>query len=125
MYYVIKKQPDLIEQSFIGFQVPKYIAAKNNDHVILEFSVKGKVTRKWVRKEEIILLNDTSNIAFLHLKIMKEFKGVEETQKRLVEEARAKLDESVETFSETMKSEMDKFEEIRNSDDVPNMLRGF
>ena len=122
MYYVIKKQPDSIEQSFIGFQVPKYIAAKNNDHVILEFSVKGKVTRKWVRKEEIILLTDSK--AYF-LKIMKEFKGVEETQKRLVEEARAKLDESVETFSETMKSEMDKFEEIRNSDDVPNMLRGF
>jgi len=122
MYYVIKKQPDSIEQSFIGFQVPKYIAAKNNDHVILEFSVNGKVTRKWVKKEEIILLTDSK--AYF-LKIMKEFKGVEETQKKLVEDARAKLDESMETFTETMKSEMDKFEEIRNSDDVPNMLKGF
>ena len=122
MYYVIKKQPDSIEQSFIGFQVPKYIAAKNNNHVILEFTIKDKVTRKWVAKEEIILLTD--NKAYF-LKIMKEFKGIEETQKKLVEDARAKLDESMETFSETMKSEMDKFEEIRNSEDVPNMLKGY
>jgi len=120
MYYVIKKQPDSIEQSFIGFQVPKYIAAKNNNHVILEFTVKGKVTRKWVKKEEIILLTDKKDY---FLKIMKQFKSVENTQKKLVEDARNKLDESMETFSETMQAEMDKFEEIKNSDDVPNMLK--
>ena len=122
MYYVIKKQPDSIEKSFIGFQVPKYIAAKNNNHIILEFTVNGKVTRKWVKKEDIILLTD--NKAYF-LKIMKQLKSVEETQKKLVEEARIKLDESMETFSETMKAEMDKFDEIKNSDDVPNMLKGF
>lgn len=120
MYYVIKKQPHSIEQSFIGFQVPKYIAAKNNNHVILEFTVKGKVTRKWVKKEEIILLTDKKDY---FLKIMKQFKSVENTQKKLVEDARNKLDESMETFSETMQAEMDKFEEIKNSDDVPNMLK--
>ena len=122
MYYVIKKQPDSLEQSFIGFQVPKYIAAKNNNHVILEFTLKGKVTRKWVKKEEIILLTDKKNY---FLQIMKQFKKVEDTQKKLVEDARHKLDESMETFSETMQAEMDKFEEIKNSNDVPNMLKGY
>ena len=120
MYYVIKKQPNSPHASFIGFQVPKYIAAKNNDHVILEFLVNGKPTRKWVKKEEVILLTDKK--AYF-LKIMKQFKSVEATQQKLVDEARAKLDESMETFTETMNASIKEFEEIRTSSDVPCMLK--
>jgi len=120
MYYVIKKQPNSPQACFIGFQVPKYIAAKNNDHIILEFLVNGKATRKWVKKEDIILLTDKK--AFF-LKIMKQFKSVEAMQQKLVDEARAKLDESMETFTDTMNASINEFEEIRSSADVPCMLK--
>ena len=120
MYYVIKKQIGTPPTYFLGFKVPKYIAAKNSDNVIFEFEKDGKISRKWIKKEEIILLTDDKEF---FLKIMEQFKAVEATQQKLVDEARAKLDESMETFTETMNSEIEEFEEIRDSSDVPCILK--
>lgn len=107
--------------TFIGFQVPKYIAAKNNEHVIFEFIKDGKPQRKWVKKDEVILLTDDKKY---FMKIMKQFKDVEATQQKLVDDARDQLNQSMETFTETMNSEINDFNEIKNSADVPNMLKG-
>ena len=120
MYYVIKKQIGTPPTCFLGFKVPKYIASKNNDNVIFEFEKNGKVSRKWVRKDEIILL--TENKEFF-VKTLEQFKAVEATQQKLVDEAREKLDESMETFSETINSEIEEFEEIRDASDVPCILK--
>ena len=120
MYYVIKRQPETPFKSFIGFKVPKYIAAKNNDHVIFEFEQNGKMTRKWIKKDEIILLTDNKDF---FLKLMDQFKAVEAEQQKLVDEAKFKLTESMETFSATMDAQINEFNEIRNSDDVPCILK--
>ena len=120
MYYVIKKQPDSPSQCFIGFKVPKYIASKNNENVIFEFKKDDKVIRKWVKFNEIILLTDDKSF---YLKTMAKFKEVEATQQKLINEAQAQLVKSMETFTETVNAEIDEFEEMRSSDDVPCMLK--
>jgi len=120
MYYVIKRQTDKPLSCFIGFMVPKYIASKNNEHVIFEFTKDGKPHRKWVKKEEIVLLTEDKDF---FLKTMEQFKSVEETQQKLVDEAREQLDNSIEAFTEAVNSEINEFNEIRNSDDVPCILK--
>jgi len=120
MYYVIKKQVDKIPNTVIGFAVPKYIASKKNKHVIFLFLKDDKVIRKWVKLEEIILLTDDKEY---FLKVMKQFKDVEEQQQQLVDEAQKQLEQSMTNFTETMHAQIHEYEEIRNSSDVPCMLK--
>jgi len=120
MYYVIKRQVDKLPSTFIGFAVPKYIASKKSKNVIFLFQKDGKVIRKWVKLDEIILLTDDKKY---FLKIMKQFGDVQAEQQRLVDEAHKKLEESMTNFTETMYAQIHDFEEIRNSGDVPNMLK--
>ncbi len=120
MYYVIKRQTDKPMSNFIGFMVPKYIASRNNDHVIFEFIKDEKTHRKWVKKEEIILLTEDKEFFF---KTMEQFRSVEATQKKLVDLAREQLDNSIEAFSEAVNSQINEFNEIKNSDDVPCILK--
>jgi hypothetical protein len=120
MYYVIKRQTGKPLSCFIGFMVPKFIASKNSDTVIFEFQKDGKVQRKWVKKEDIVLLTDDKKF---FLKTMEQFRAVEETQQKLVDEARKKLDESMEAFTETVNAEINEFNEIRDSSDVPCILK--
>ncbi|EQB39151.1 hypothetical protein M947_08300 [Sulfurimonas hongkongensis] len=120
MYYVIKKQHATPLSTFIGFPVRKFIASKNSDNVIFEFQKDGKPLRKWVKKEDIILLTDNKEY---YQKTLKHFSEIESTQKKLVEEAQAHLKNSMETFTDTMHTEMDEYEELRDSSDVPCMLR--
>lgn len=120
MYYVIKRQHATPLSTFIYFPVPKYIASKNNAHVIFEFTKNGKPERKWVKKEDIILLTDDKKF---FLKTVEHFKSIESTQQKLIDEAQDQLNQSVINFTETMKSEIDEFSEIRDSSDVPCILK--
>lgn len=120
MYYVIKRQDGVPMTSFIGFQVPKYIASRNNENVILEFKKDGKSQRKWVKKEDIILLTEDKEFFF---KILSQFREVEATQQKLVDEAQVKLNESKEIFTEKVNEEINKFNEIKNSEDIPDLLK--
>lgn len=120
MYYVIKKQSEKPQEHFIGFRVPKYIASKNNDSVIFEFLKDGKPLRKWVKKEEIILLTDDKEY---FLKVLNQFKAIEEQEKALVNEAQAQLEQSLENFSQKMNETIDAYEVERAEDDVPCILK--
>ena len=120
MYYVIKKQADKPQEHFIGFRVPKYIASKSNDTVIFEFLKDGKPLRKWVKKEEIILLTDDKEY---FLKVLNQFKAIEEQQQALVNEAKAQLEQSLENFSQKMNETIDAYEVERAGDDVPCILK--
>jgi len=120
MYYVIKKQINNLPDTFVGFAVPKYIASKKNKNVIFLFEKDGKVIRKWVKLEEIVLLTEDKEY---FLKIMKQFKDVQEAQKVLIDEAQANLETSMTNFADTMNAEIHDFEEIRNDDDVPCILK--
>ena len=104
----------------MGFAVPKYIATKGSDNVIFEFKKDGKVTRKWIKKEEIVLLTDDKEF---FIKTMDQFKDVEATQQKLINEAQAKLEQTMVEFTENVNSEIDEFEEIRDSSDVPCILK--
>lgn len=120
MYYVIKKQLDKLPSTFIGFATEKYIASKTSKNVIFLFRHEGKVIRKWVKLEDIILLTDDK--AYF-LKIMKQFREVEQQQQALVEEAQKSLEASMTNFAETMQAEINEYEEIRDSSDVPDILK--
>jgi hypothetical protein len=120
MYYIIKRQFDVPLQYFIGFAAPKYIASKKNDTIIFEFIIDGKPVRKWVKKEEIILLTKDKDF---FVQTMDQFKAVENTQKELVEAAKEKLNQTLETYTETINAELDEFNEIKNSSDIPCMLK--
>jgi len=122
MYYVIKKQHNIPLSSFISFPVPKYIASKNNESVIFEFQKDGKPIRKWVKKEDIILLTDDKKY---FLKTLKHFEKMEEALQHTVDEAQNQLNNSIESFTETMQSEIAEYNEIRNSSDVPCILKDF
>jgi len=120
MYYVIKKQSDNPSVCFIGFKVPKYIASKGNDSVIFEFELDGKTQRKWIPKEEIILLTEDKEF---FLETIRKFKAVEATQQKLVNEAKDNLQKSKETFTETVNAEIHDFEATKSSSDVPCILK--
>ena len=120
MYYVIKKQVDKLPTTFIGFAAPKYIASKKNKHVIFLFVKDDKVIRKWVKLDEIILLTEDKEY---FLKVMQEFKDVEEAQQKIVDEAQKNLEKSMTNFTETMYAQIHEYEEIRDSSDVPCLLK--
>jgi len=120
MYYVIKKQLTKPGAPFISFAVPKYIASKKNEHVIFLFQKDGKVIRKWVKLKEIILLTDDKEY---FSKILKQFQDVQDAQQALVNEAQENLEKSMTNFVEHMNAEILDFEEIRESDDVPCILK--
>jgi len=120
MYYVIKRQHNSPLTTFISFQVPKFIASKKNENVIFEFLRDGKVQRKWVKKSDIILLTDDKEF---FIKTVTHFKNIEATQQKLIDAAQKQLDQSVETFTETMNAEIDEFNEIKDSSDIPSILK--
>ncbi|WP_415396934.1 hypothetical protein [Sulfurimonas sp. CS5] len=120
MYYVIKKQHTVPPATFISFHVLKYIASKNNESVIFEFQKNGKALRKWVKKEDIILLTNDKEY---FLKTLKHFEKIEENLQQAVDEAQKQLDNSIKVFSETMQSEIDKYCEIKASSDIPCILK--
>lgn len=121
MYYVIKKQPDQPLHSFVGFKVPKYIATKNSDNVIFEFIVDKKPQRKWVKKEEIILLTDNKEY---FLKVLHKLQATQAEQEKLVEEAKEQLNRCLENFVEAISSDIKDFENMRDTDDgVPCILK--
>jgi len=120
MYYVIKKNIGNPTSCFMGFTVPKYIAAKNSDNVIFEFKKDDKVTRRWVKKEEIVLLTEDKEF---YIQTMNQFKEVEATQQKLVDEAQAKLEQTMVEFTENVNAEIEEFQEIKSSNDIPDILR--
>lgn len=121
MYYVIKRNMNTPMSCFLGFVVPKYTVGKNSENVIFEFTKDGKPQRKWVKKEEIVLLTEDKEF---FLKTMQQFRDVEETQQKLVDEAQAQLNSSIEAFTETVNATLDEFDHVKNSDDVPCLLKG-
>ena len=120
MYYVIIKQATTPKVSILGFQVPKYFASKEGENVIFEFTQDGKKKRKWVKKEEILLVTDSKEF---FLKTMKRFKKIEQFQQNLIDEAEQKLNQSIDEFNDSMLNEMDEFNKIRDSHDVPCLLK--
>ena len=104
----------------MGFAAPKYIAAKNSDNVIFEFTKDGKITRKWVKKEEVVLLTEDKEF---FIKTMNQFKEVEATQQKLINEAQTKLEQTMVEFTQNVNAEIEEFEEIRDSTDVPCILK--
>lgn len=119
MYFVIKRQYVAPTQRFIGFIVSKYISSKHNDNVIFEFAKDDKVQRKWIKKEDIVLL--TQNKEYF-IEILNKFKAVENIQHELVDEAKAQLDKSIETFTETMDKELEEYIASEHSDAIKVML---
>ncbi|MBA1433636.1 MAG: hypothetical protein FAF04_08660, partial [Epsilonproteobacteria bacterium] len=99
---------------------PKFITKKNSDNVIFKFKIDGKIVRKWVNKDEILLLTDNKEF---YLKTMQNFQKVEEEQQKLVTEAQEKLNETIENYAQTMNEEFDSFEEMRENDDIPCILK--
>ena len=122
MYYVIKQQFSSPQHNFIGFVVEKYIASKNNEHVIFEFNKDGKVDRKWVKKKDIILL--TENKSYF-IQMLNKLKATEETQQELVNQAKEQLEKSMENLTNVMNEEIDKIQELKVSGDIPCMLKDF
>ncbi|MCD6433442.1 MAG: hypothetical protein J7L21_05310 [Sulfurimonas sp.] len=119
MYYVIKRDLTHPLKCFMGFQVPKYIASKNSDSVIFEFNKDGKAQRKWIAKEDIVLLTDDKEF---FIKTMNQFKEVEQTQQKLVDSAQNRLNQSVKTFTQEVNNELDKFYKNKNSGNIPCIL---
>jgi hypothetical protein len=120
MYYVIIKKPKTHPPEFMGFKVPKFITKKQSDNVIFEFKIDGKVVRKWINKRDILLVTDDK--AF-YLKTLERFKKVQQEQEELVQEAKNKLNETIESYAQTMNGEFESFEEIRGNDDIPCILK--
>jgi len=115
MYFVIKRQENTPLNTFIAFKVPKYIASKKNDTIIFEFTHNDKTVRKWVKKDEIILL--TENKEYFS-QIYKQLEATQEAQKLLVEEAQNNLNQTLQNFEETMQDELDKCSKLQSESDI-------
>ncbi|MEA3331702.1 MAG: hypothetical protein U9Q29_08435 [Campylobacterota bacterium] len=120
MYYVIKKEVNNPLKCFIGFKVPKYIASKNSDNVIFEFNKDAKTQRKWIAKEDIVLLTDDKEF---FIKTMNQFTKIEQTQQKLVDTAEDNLSQAIQTLTKEVNNELNKFIENKNSDEIPSILK--
>jgi len=120
MYYVIKKQPENPVDTFVGFSVRKYIVNRNNNSVIFEFLKSEKIVRKWIKRDEIILLTKDKKY---FLKIMTQFKKTQTMQQKLVNEAHALFENAKYVMTETINAEINEFEEIKDSEGVPCILK--
>ncbi|MEO1938803.1 MAG: hypothetical protein ABGW85_09255 [Sulfurimonas sp.] len=120
MYYAIIKKPDTHPTEFMGFSVPKFITKKDSDNVIFEFVVDGKKVRKWINKDAILLLTDDKKF---YLETLDRFNKVQSEQQALLDEAKAKLNKTVEEFAKTMDEEFESFEELRENADIPCILK--
>lgn len=121
MYYIIKRQEETPPTYFIGFQVPKFIASKSSDSVIVEFQKDGKPQRKWIKKSDIVLLTDDREY---FLKTLSKFKETETKHLQAVNTAKQKLDEAMSDFTQAVKSELDDFNRKKMQEDVPCLLKG-
>ncbi|QFR48331.1 hypothetical protein FJR48_00760 [Sulfurimonas lithotrophica] len=122
MYYVIKRQHSVPLQHFIGFAVNKFITSINSENVIFEFEKNGKTERKWVKREDVVLLTKDKKY---FLEIFNQFKETEAKQQKLVDEAQEKLNQSIENFESVMNEEMNKFEEIKGESDIPCIMKNY
>jgi carbamoylphosphate synthase large subunit len=120
MYYIIKRQLNKPGSTFIGFSASKYLASKKSDSVIFEFTKDAKSIRKWIKKEEIILLTEDKKY---FTKIIKQFTDIQTAQQKLVDEAHKKLEATMENFTEVMSAEIDEYEELRDSTDIPFIIK--
>ena len=120
MYYVIKRQHNVPLSSFFCFKIEKYIASKDHDSIIVEFMKGDKKIRKWIKKEDIILI--TKDETFF-IKIKKHFMQLESLQKELVDHAQEELDKSIEEFSESMNLEINEFNKLKHKEDIPCELK--
>lgn len=116
MYYVIKKQLDNSSETFIWFKSPKFIASKGSENVIFEFSTEKKLMRKWVKKDEIILLTDDKEY---FMQTLNSIKSIQDQQHQLIAEAQDNLANSLENFTKTMTQKFEEYKSLRNQDDIP------
>jgi hypothetical protein len=120
MYYVIKKQHNVPLSCFFCFKINKYITSKDSDTVIFEFLKENKKIRKWIKKDDIILLTEDEEF---FKKTRKHFQKSEAVQQKLVDEAQAQLNKSITAFSEIMEAEINEFNEIKHTEDFPCELK--
>lgn len=120
MYYVIKKQLDNSSETFVWFKSPKFIVSKESENVIFEFSTDNKLMRKWVKKNEIILLTDDKEY---FMQTLNSIKTIQDQQHKLIVEAQENLANSLENFTQTMTQKFEEYSSLRNKDDIPLVIK--
>jgi len=120
MYYAIVKKPDSHPTEFISFSVPKFITKKESDNVIFEFTIDGKKVRKWISKDAILLLTEDKEF---YQKTLEKFNKIAREQQILVDEAQAKLNATIEQFAQTIDTELESFEALREQEQIPCILK--
>lgn len=120
MYYVIKKQANSLVSTVIGFEVPKYIVSKNSQNVIFEFIKDDKPIRKWVNKDDIVLLTD--NMEFF-LKTLEKFKKIESEQLALIDQAQEELDRTITNGIAKVNETIEKFNQLKYTGKIPCILK--
>lgn len=120
MYFVIKKILSKPIPEVVGFEVLKYIATKGSTNVIFEFKKDDKIIRKWIDKNEIILL--TADKEFF-LKTLANFKKIESEQLSFLQQAKDRFDATIKQTQAVIEKNIEEFNKLRQSDDVPCVLK--
>lgn len=120
MYYVIKKQTNSLVSTVIGFEVPKYIVSKNSENVIFEFIKDDKPLRKWVNKDDIVLLTDNREF---FLKTLEKFKKIEGEQLLLIGQAQEELDRTIKDGIAKVNETIEEFNKLKYTGKVPCILK--
>lgn len=122
MYYIIKKHISTPISTVVGFEAPKYIASKSSQNVIFEFMLDGKPTRRWINKDDVVLLTDDKEF---FLKTLGEFKKLEEEQLSIINQAKSELDNKIESSKEVIQQAIDRFDKLKRQQGVPCILKEF
>lgn len=88
----------------------------------MEFSINGKIKRKWAPKKDIILL--TEDPALFKKKVI-EFSEIEEKHIKQIEAVEKKLGSEIKNFAESMHANFDKFEEEKGIKKLPCLLNEY
>ena len=104
MYYIIQRYYDDPNRHFIAYKVPKVIAVKENENIIVEFVIDGQKKRKWIPKKDIVLLTKERS---LYEKLVSKLLQLESQHKEQIQKAQEELERFIESYKTQMHSEFD------------------
>ena len=102
MYYVIQRHHKNHKKHFFAYSVVKYIAAKNTQNIIFEIHQHGEVKRKWLPKDDVILLTQDKE---LFRTTYERLEAISAKHLKKIDAVQEELNHEIQEFNENMQKE--------------------
>jgi hypothetical protein len=113
MFYVIQRYHGAPHKQYLTYIIARCITSNNSKNIIFEFKKGDEVKRKWVDKEDIVLI--THNKQLFVTTIMR-LEALTKGHMEKISVAQDKLDEEISALLFAMKGEFDNIKEMSEAE---------